>query len=127
MAKPPPPDTVATFDSPAAARELAEDIIAGLGDAGHRCGKINELGEGVAFDARVGRRIALIVVVPGPTGGWAVHVGRTIHGTGRLLGLSDAPDRQALAQAIDQALRGREDVSELRWWTDAAWEATHPQ
>ncbi len=123
MVKPPPPDTVATFGSPAAARELADALIASLTDAGHPCGRISEVGDGVAFDARVGRRIALVLVVPAPDGGWTVHVGRTILGTGRLLGMSDAADRRALAAAIDGALRGRDDVSDLRWWTDAAWEA----
>ena len=55
-----------------------------------------------------------------------ITIGRSELPLAKLVGLSREASRQALGEAIDSALRSRDDVADLQWYSNDAWAAVGP-
>jgi len=118
-------ETFATVTTTATPRQLGEHLTTDLAEVGWKCGKVDDLGTGVAFELIVNKRSLLVVVGDDPTGtaGCVVAVGRGMGPISRLLGANQDVDRIAVVTALDRALHRFADVGPIAWLTEEAWAA----
>jgi len=118
-------ETFAIVVTNATPRELGQHLTDQLCEVGWKCGKVDNLGTGVAFELAINKRSLLVVVGPNPTGpeGCVVAVGRSMGPIGRLLGANEDADRMAVVTAVDRALHRFAEVGPINWLTEDAWSA----
>jgi hypothetical protein len=115
---------MAAFRADPPVDELGAALAAALAGRGLPCGPPTSIERAIELNVELGGRLVSILVGQGTDGAddRFVSIGTLIGPSGRLLGLDDSRDREALAAIVDEALR---DDLLLRptWTTPAEWRA----
>ena len=122
------PKAVASLSCVLPVSELAAALAHALPDRGVVCSDISAVGTGATFMATIDSQNILVLIGPrtDQPGTSVITVGRAEQPLARLVGLSREASRQRLGEAIDSALRSRDDIVGLQWFTDDAWAVVGP-